>query len=71
MIIVRQDLLMKIYLMLFVLSLSLSGCATKAEIAAREQLDAACIDGNLQACAAVQQRKSAEDLTLATGLSRH
>lgn len=45
--------------------LGLCACETPVEIAAREQLDAACFEGNLQACAAVQQRISAENQTLA------
>lgn len=55
---------MKKFLILAVFSLS--ACETPAEISARKQLDAACLSRNLQACIAVQQRKSAEDQTLAT-----
>ncbi len=55
---------MKRYLILAVLGLS--ACESPAEIAAREQLDAACIAGDLQACAAVQQRVAAENQTIAT-----
>jgi len=58
----RHD--MKRYVILAVLGLS--ACETPAEISAREQLDAACLAGNLQACAAVQQRVAAENLALAT-----
>lgn len=45
--------------------LGLCACETPVETAAREQLDAACLDGNLQACAAVQQRAAADSQTLA------
>lgn len=45
---------------------SLSACASNAEIAARQQIDEACIAGNLQACAVVQQRVDAENQALAT-----
>lgn len=55
---------MKKYLILAVISLS--ACETPAEISAREQLDAACVAGDLQACAAVQQRVAAENQALAT-----
>lgn len=55
---------MKKYLVLAIVSLS--ACESPAEIAAREQLDAACLDGDLQACAAVQQRVAAENQSLAT-----
>lgn len=58
---------MKRYLILMVIGLS--ACESPAEISAREQLDAACLDGNLQACAAVQQRVAAENQTLATTAS--
>jgi hypothetical protein len=44
---------------------ALSACETPAEISAREQLDAACMAGDLQACAAVQQRVAAENQALA------
>ncbi|WP_189370096.1 hypothetical protein [Tateyamaria omphalii] len=54
---------------LFLAALGLSACESPAEIAAREQLDAACLDGNLQACAAVQQRVAAENQALATSVS--
>jgi len=43
----------------------LAACETPAEISARTQLDAACVDGNLQACRAVQERVAAENQTLA------
>jgi hypothetical protein len=46
-------------------ALALSACETPAEISAREQLDAACMAGDLQACAAVQQRVAAENQALA------
>lgn len=55
---------MKRYLVLAVLGLS--ACESPAEISAREQLDAACVAGNLQACTAVQQRVAAENQALAT-----
>ncbi|MEO9896266.1 MAG: hypothetical protein ABJF05_07820 [Paracoccaceae bacterium] len=55
---------MKRYLVLVVLGLS--ACETPAEISARKQLDAACLAGDLQACAAVQQRVATENLALAT-----
>ncbi len=54
---------MKRYLLLVVLGLS--ACESPAEISAREQLDAACVAGDLQACAAVQQRVAAENQTIA------
>ncbi|MGB0410932.1 MAG: hypothetical protein ACPGFA_05045 [Pikeienuella sp.] len=57
---------MKRYLILALLGLA--ACETPAEISAREQLDAACLGGNLEACAAVQQRVAAENLALATSL---
>ena len=46
--------------------LGVSACESPAEISAREQLDAACVAGDLQACAAVQQRVAAENQALAT-----
>lgn len=55
---------MKRYLVLAILALS--ACETPAETAAREQIDAACLAGDLQACAAVQQRVAAENQALAT-----
>ena len=54
---------MKRYLLLVVLGLS--ACESPAEISAREQLDAACVAGDLQACAAVQQRVAAENQAIA------
>ncbi len=54
---------MKRYLILA--ALALSACETPAEIAAREQLDAACMAGDLPACAAVQERVAAENQALA------
>ncbi len=61
-----KDLTMK--KLMFLAILGLSACESPAEIAAREQLDAACIEGDLQACAAVQQRVAAENQALATSL---
>lgn len=55
---------MKRYLLLAVLGLS--ACDSPAEIAASEKLDAACLEGNIQACAAVQRRVDARNQTLAT-----
>lgn len=57
---------MKRYLILAVSALS--ACETPVEISAREQIDAACMAGDIQACAAVQQRVAAENqnLTLTT-----
>ena len=55
--------------LLVIATLALSACETPAEIAARKQLDAACLDGNLTACAAVQQRVAAESQSLATSLA--
>ena len=46
--------------------LGLCACETPAELAARNQLDAACINGDLQACRAVQERVAAENQALAT-----
>lgn len=60
----KERSMKKIYLVLAVLGLS--ACESPAEISARQQLDAACVAGNLQACAAVQQRVAAENQTLAT-----
>jgi hypothetical protein len=57
---------MKKYLILVVFGLS--ACETPAELSARNQLDAACLNGDLQACAAVQQRVAAANLSLATSL---
>lgn len=45
--------------------LGLCACETPAEISARNQLDAACMNGDLQACMAVQQRVAAENQSLA------
>lgn len=55
---------MKRYIILAVLALS--ACDSPAEIAASRQLDAACLEGNIEACAAVQQRVDARNQTLAT-----
>ncbi len=55
---------MKPYLFLAVLALS--ACESPAEIAAHEKIDAACLAGDLQACAAVQQRVAAENQAMAT-----
>ncbi|MEL6750898.1 MAG: hypothetical protein AAFO70_02325, partial [Pseudomonadota bacterium] len=41
--------------------LGLTGCETAAEIAAREQIDTACLTGNLQACALVERRVAARN----------
>lgn len=60
----EKETSMKRYLILAVLALS--ACETPAEISAREQLDTACLAGNLQACAAVQQRVAAQNQALAT-----
>lgn len=57
---------MKRYLVLA--ALALSACETPAEISAREQIDAACMAGDLRACAAVQQRVAAENQALATSV---
>jgi hypothetical protein len=46
--------------------LGLSACDSPAEIAASRQLDAACMEGNIEACAAVQRRVDARNQTLAT-----
>lgn len=54
--------------LLFLAVLSLAACETPAEKSAREQLDGACVAGDLQACAAVQQRVAAENQALATSL---
>ena len=54
---------MKRYLILAVLGLS--ACETPAELSARDQLDTACMAGNLQACAAVERRVAAQNQTLA------
>ncbi|WP_298838266.1 hypothetical protein [uncultured Roseobacter sp.] len=55
---------MKRYLLLAVLGLS--ACDTPAEISAGKKLDAACMEGDIQACAAVQQRVDARNQALAT-----
>lgn len=55
---------MKRYLILAVLGLC--ACESPAEISAREQIDAACLAGNLRACIAVQERVAAENQALAT-----
>ena len=44
---------------LFLIALAASACDTPAEIAAARKLDAACLDGNIEACAAVQERVNA------------
>lgn len=51
---------------LFLAILGLSACETPAEISAREQIDAACMAGDLQACSAVLDRVAAENQALAT-----
>ena len=55
---------MKRFLVLAILGLS--ACESPAEISARQQLDAACVAGNLQACVAVQERVAAENQAIAT-----
>lgn len=55
---------MKKYAILAVLGLS--ACDSPAEISASRQLDAACMNGNIEACAAVQARVDARNQTLAT-----
>lgn len=55
---------MKRYLILA--ALGLSACDSPAEISASRQLDAACLDGNIEACAAVQRRVDSRNQTLAT-----
>ncbi|MGH1414575.1 MAG: hypothetical protein ACRBB0_13865 [Pelagimonas sp.] len=55
---------MKRYIILAILGLS--ACDSPAELAASQKLDDACLDGNIQACAAVQQRVNARNQTLAT-----
>ncbi len=57
---------MKRYLVLA--AIALSACESPVELAARQQIDAACLAGDLQACAAVQERRAGEDLSLATSL---
>ncbi|MEL6641701.1 MAG: hypothetical protein AAFN63_15675 [Pseudomonadota bacterium] len=47
----------------------LCACETPAEISARNQLDAACVDGDLQACRAVQERVAAENQALAISVA--
>lgn len=47
-------------------AIALSACDTPAEITAAERLDAACLEGNLTACAAVQRRVDARNQSLAT-----
>jgi len=58
---------MKKFLVLAVVGLS--ACESPAEISAREQLDAACVAGNLDACVAVQERFTAEGRNLAISLA--
>lgn len=55
---------MKKYVILVVLVLS--ACDSPAEIAASDRLDAACLQGNIEACAAVQRRVDARNQSLAT-----
>lgn len=62
----KKETLMKKYLILAVLGLS--ACETPTEISAREQIDAACRAGDLQACAAVQQRVAAENQNIALSM---
>lgn len=59
----KKETRMKRYLILAVLGLS--ACESPTEISAREQIDAACRNGDIQACAAVQQRVAAENQNLA------
>ena len=62
----------KVSYMKNVLVLALVGlcaCESPAEISAREQLDAACVAGNLDACVAVQNRVTAEGQNLAITLA--
>lgn len=47
-------------------ALALSACDSPAEISASRQLDAACLQGNIEACAAVQARVDARNQYLAT-----
>lgn len=47
-------------------ALALSACDSPAEIAAAKNLDNACLAGDLQACAAVQQRVNARNQALAS-----
>ncbi len=56
---------------LFLAILGVSACDTPAEKSAREQIDAACLAGKFEACVAVQERRAAEDLSLATMLQVH
>lgn len=58
---------MKRYVIL--VALVLSACDTPAEIAAGERLDAACLEGNIEACAAVQRRVDARNQAYATTAS--
>lgn len=58
---------MKKFLVLAVLGLC--ACETPAEISARQQLDAACVAGNLDACVAVQTRVTDQDRNLAITLA--
>ena len=55
---------MKKYIILA--ALGLSACDSPAEIPAARQLDEACVQGNIEACAAVQRRVDSRNLTLAT-----
>lgn len=55
--------------LLVLATLALGGCETATEISARNQIDAACLAGNLNACAAVERRVAARDQALATSLS--
>jgi len=62
-----KDPNMKKFLVLAVIGLS--ACETPAEISARQQLDAACASGNLDACVAVQDRAIANERNVAIILS--
>lgn len=58
---------MKKYVFLAVIGLS--ACDSPAEIEAGKRLDAACLNGNIQACAAVQARVDARNQAYATSAS--
>ena len=60
----RKGTNMKRYLILA--AFALSACDSPTEIAASKRLDEACLEGNIPACAAVQQRVDARNQTLAT-----
>ena len=60
----QEGLTMKRYLILA--AIGLSACDSPAEIAAGKKLDAACLEGDIQACAAVQRRVDARNQSIAT-----